>query len=153
MGFRKAEVFRLKRKNLDYQARGYWLPAAETKGNRDEFVPANPAAWSLLMILHDQALEAGRDALIVHKGQPVQDADKAWNRVRLAAGLEGFVFHNTKAAFVSAVGMAGGSAVAQDLARHKDPKTTARYLKVNDQARRQAVDAAALGVAHKNRTQ
>ncbi|MGE4280915.1 MAG: hypothetical protein AB7G62_15100 [Magnetospirillum sp.] len=67
----------------------------------------------------------------------------AWTRVLRELGLEGVhTFHNTKASFVTAV----APAVTQQLARHKDYRTTERYLKVNDVAARAAVDAAAIRV-------
>lgn len=147
MGFRKAEVFSLTVDQVDFQNRCVWLAAAETKGNRAEAVPANPAAIELLTRLVNTARQEGTPYLLTFKrgakGQPipVKNPKRAWATVMRKLGLT-HRFHDTKASFVTAVAHVAPAAVTQQLARHKSYDTTRRYLRIADTASRQAVDAA-----------
>lgn len=146
MPFRKAEVFNLRRSGVDHQNEGYFLPAAETKAKRDEFIPASPQAMKLLRWLDRRAEQLGQDHLILYREpdgtfRPVRDAKSAWRAVRKALGLR-HVFHNTKASYVTAVGRNASGPVTQAAARHVDYKTTQRYLKIIDRDRRAAADSA-----------
>lgn len=167
MGFRKAEMFDITIPQVDFQSRGIWLAAADTKGKRDEFVPANAEAMELLEYLVAEARARGVQHIITYRrtrttwnikggkaagdgrtvrfgpAVPVKDPKKAFARVLKEMGLQGIhTFHNTKASFVTAVAHVAPAAVTQDLARHKDYRTTQRYLKVADHAKRAAVEAA-----------
>ena len=167
MGFRKAEMFDITIPQVDFQSRGIWLAAADTKGKRDEFVPANVEAMELLEYLVAEARARGVQHIITYRrtrttwnikggkdagdgrtvrfgpAVPVKNPKKAFARVLKEMGLQGIhTFHNTKASFVTAVAHVAPAAVTQDLARHKDYRTTQRYLKVADHAKRAAVEAA-----------
>lgn len=148
MGFRKAEVLAMVASRMDDQHQGYWLPGDETKGKRDEFVPANPQAWELLCRLRNEAKAAHHDRLILYyprgkdaKPRPVKNVKRSWNTALKAAGLEGqHTFHNLKASFVTAIGAVSSGPTTQGLARHKNFETTKRYLEVIDAEKRKAVE-------------
>ena len=160
MGFRKAEMFGIRRRQVDFNLRGVWLAAADTKGKRDELVPANAEAMELLEYLVAEAEARGVEHIITYRrrlraepGQPprftapvpIKNPKKAFARVLKDMGLDGIhTFHNTKASFVTAIAHVAPAAVTQDLARHKDYRTTQRYLKVVDHAKRAAVEAASI---------
>ncbi len=162
MGFRKGEMFAIKCNQVDLANGGIWLPAASTKANRDEFVPAGEQALELLEYLLAEAKARRTDYLITYRrrlrsmpgepitfteARPIANPKRAWGRVLTDLGLKGVHrFHHTKASFVSAVGATASAAVTQKLARHKDHRTTERYLLVNDQLARAAVNAAAISV-------
>lgn len=57
-----------------------------------------------------------------------------------ALGLQ-YRFHDTKASYVTAVAHVATAAVTQQLARHRSYETTKRYLRVADEAARNAVEA------------
>lgn len=146
MGFRKAEVFSLTVAQVDMSLRGVWLAAGQTKGNRAEFTPANATAWAMLEKLVAEARSDGREFLIGyrHRGsgplRPVKNARKAWNSLMERLGHR-YRWHDTKASFVTAVGQKASGPTTQALARHKDYRTTQRYLAVLDDTRREALDA------------
>lgn len=148
MGFRKAEVFALTRQQVDPDRRGVWLRGEDTKGGRDEFIPANAPALELLQQLVSEAEAAGCDHLITYaRGRdgdprPVKNPKTAWRRLMRDLGLR-HRFHDTKASFVTALAETESAEVVRTLARHKDMATTQRYVSIVDQAKRAGVDALA----------
>jgi integrase len=150
MGFRKAEVFGLQIADVDFDAGGVWLRGERTKGRRDEFVPANADAIDLLRRLVAQARERTTAYLLTYRPRklgewvPVRDPKRSFRTAMKQIGLDGqHVFHNTKAAYVTAVASTASAEVTRSLARHKDSRTTARYIQVVDAVRQAAVDAIA----------
>ncbi len=152
MGFRKTEVFNLRRHQFDRENRGVWLKGEETKGKRDEFIEANSFAFEILDRLDREAEARGDDYLLVYvpinrpnaKPVPIKNPKRAWKTVLKSLDLVGrYTFHNTKAAFLSAVAGNTGGKVVQSLGRHKDGKTTERYVAVANEDRRRAVEAIA----------
>jgi integrase len=152
MGFRRREVINLDLRNMDDQRGGYWLRAEDTKGNRDDFVKAHPEAWNILVRLRDQALASGNTRLILARGprgrskyaplRPIKDFRSSFDRVMEDVGFKGkYTFHNTKAAFVTAIADVADSTTTQRLARHRDYKTTQKYIAVRDGRKGAAVDA------------
>lgn len=149
MGFRKNEVFILEGDQVDESARGVWLDGANTKGQRDEFVPASKPAMEILMRLKRRAQALNQKRLILFRDRPIKGAETAWRTAMKKVGLVGkHVFHNTKASFVTAVAATMPGPVVQDLARHRSFVTTMRYIKVADTQRRDAVEAAAMNIGH-----
>lgn len=148
MGFRRGEVFGLTLQQVDPELRGVWLKAEQTKGGRDEFIPANGPALALLQQLVAEAESAGVDHLITYQQgrdgvpRPLKNPKTAWRRVMRDLGLE-HRFHDTKASFLTALAEKVPGHLVQVLGRHKDPATTKRYIDVVDQAKRAAVDALA----------
>ncbi len=151
MGFRKAEVFALKIHQVDFTNRGVWLEARETKGNRAEFVQASDEAMALLERLVQQARGWKVDHLFTYqhgeKGErrPVKNPKRAWGTALKKLGIEHHRFHDTKASFVTAVARVASAAVTKSLARHKDHRTTERYIEIVDPVKRQAIEAIAIG--------
>jgi integrase len=151
MGFRKGEMFALTVDQVDLGNRGIWLAAASTKANRAEFIPASGEACELLAWLLGEARQRGVRSLISYrhgkKGEwcGIKNPRRAWRTTLTALGLEGqHVFHNTKASFVTAVANVATTEVTQQLARHKDYRTTQRYIKISDLVARTAVEDAVL---------
>lgn len=152
MGFRRREVINLDIRNMDDERRGYWLRAEDTKGNRDDFVKAHPEAWNILVRLREQAIASGNTRLILARGpkgrskvaplRPIKDFRSSFDRVMEDMGFKGkYTFHNTKAAFVTAIADVTDSTTTQRLARHRDYKTTQKYIAVRDSRKAAAVDA------------
>ncbi len=162
MGFRKGEMFALTIQQVDFQNGGIWLAAEDTKAKRDEFIPAGREALELLTYLVAEAIARKTEHLITYRRRlrrapgekvrftepvPIKNPRTAWRRVMKELGVAGFhKFHHTKASFVTAIAHNATAAVTQELARHRDYRTTQRYLKVNNQAARAAVDAASIRV-------
>lgn len=159
-GFRLDEVFSATRDEIDFEGRCYQLPAAKSKANRDEAMPANEEAMRLLKRLDDRARKREPNNpeahLIVYqppgkdpKGRPftprpIANPRRAWTTALKRIGVKGkFRFHDLRATFVTQAALVAKSAVVQALARHTDPRTTARYIKVADVDLRNAVEAMA----------
>lgn len=154
MGFRKTELVTVPLAQVDLERRGIWLKGEATKGKRDEFVPANAPAMTVLRRRHAQATLLGIDTLFwwvprsaknakrPHPPRPIKDFKKAWKAAKRRAGLQdsGYRIHDLKASFVTAIAPHGPAKTTQKLARHKSFATTERYLAVFDPASRDAVD-------------
>jgi integrase len=152
MGFRSAEVFGLTCSQVDLPNKGIWLRAENTKGKRDEFIPASGMALQLLEQLVARARRLGLQHLILYRTgggkkkeswRPIKNARTAWRRALKQLDLQGqHVFHNTKTTFVTAIAKKFPGAVVQRLARHRNFSTTQRYILVADSLMREAVEAA-----------
>lgn len=146
-GLRLNEALGLENDQFDPEYRGLWLDS-RTKGKRGEFVPLGETAFKLVAQRVKESRAAGQSRIILYRGRwgtqtprPINSISKAWQHTLRKLGLKGrFRFHNTRADYVSYLGNEGAAPMAlKDLARHRDIKTTMRYLKVSDKAKRQAV--------------
>lgn len=156
LGFRRGEAFSVTRHQVDFTNAGVWLAAEQTKGDRDEFVPANAPAMQLLRRLVDQAGERGVDHLVTWQARgkgpdgrpkpwrPVKNAKTAIRNAMKKAGLTGrHRFHDVRGAYVTALAHVAPGRVTQKLARHKSFATTSMYIEIADEAARAAVEATA----------
>lgn len=148
LGLRRSEVYRLTRQHVDFESNGIWLKPHETKANRGEFMPANASGMALLRRLVDQAKERGVDHLITWRRsekqpyRPLKSPKKAIQNALKNAGLAGQRrFHDLKGTYTTNLAMVAPSKIVQRLARHKDPRTTERYIAIADEALRSAMEA------------
>ncbi|MGE0047170.1 MAG: tyrosine-type recombinase/integrase, partial [Hyphomonadaceae bacterium] len=153
-GLRKAEVFGLRADQVNIEARTIRLDAARTKGKRDEIIRCPSDAMTLLERLVAEARQDGRDFLIAYRrpakkdakklppARPVRNPKKAWQSALRAAGLPPYRFHDLRATYITNVATMplSSAAMTRNLARHRDQKTTDRYLKVADAALWAVVD-------------
>lgn len=149
MGFRKAEVFSLTVGHIARDCSGVWLHGRETKGGRGEFMPASEEAAGLLRRLVKQARERGVEHLIVYRRErkdgnhepwrPIKDPRKAWRSALKAAGVPAHKFHELKATFTTELAKRVSAKYTRDLSRHKSAETTDRYIRLADEAKREAV--------------
>lgn len=146
MGFRKSEVFALTVDQVDLEGRGVWLRGEQTKGKRDEFIHASAPALELLAQLREEAIASGTPWLITYQHgrdgelRPIKDPKRAWARVMRDLGIN-HRFHDTKASFTTALAEQVAGPLVQKLSRHKDFKTTLRYIDLVDQSKRAALEA------------
>lgn len=147
-GLRLNEALALQNDQLDVENRGLWLSHTNTKGRRDEFVPLSDHAFRLAVQRVRESRQAGRSHIILYRGshgteppRPIRSISRSWATTLKKLGLKGrFRFHNTRADYVSFLGNRQvPPAALKDLARHRDFKTTLRYLKVSDETKRAAV--------------
>ncbi|MGE0719219.1 MAG: tyrosine-type recombinase/integrase [Alphaproteobacteria bacterium] len=159
LGLRRAEAYGLTVAQVDLQHEGVWLDAEGTKGNRDEFLPANADAMRLLRRLVEQAKGRGTDHLITWRQmrkekpgeppredpwRPVKSPKTAIRTALKKAGLAGrHRFHDLKGTYTTGLAHVAPGRVVQQLSRHKSFATTEMYIRVADQATRAAVDALA----------
>jgi integrase len=155
-GLRKKEALTLEVGDVDFSANGIWLRGERTKAKRDEFLPGNDAGMALLQRLLDRARESGQARPVLYRKsgkcplRPVNDIASWWLAACERAGLpKGRRFHDARAAYITAIAKSAPAPVVQDLARHRDFETTMRYIRVADEARRQAVARIPAWSAHK----
>lgn len=165
MGFRRTEMLAIELEQIDFDRKAIWLRAEETKGNRDESVPANEIAMEILTRRHAEAVKLGIAWLFWYippsaKGKPakaprpIKSIKRAWAAAQRRAGLTRRLrFHDLKAAFLTAIAPHASPQDVQKLGRHKDFKTTLAYLAVAADSGRAAVDAMANSVREKVREQ
>ncbi len=164
-GLRLDEVFAARVAWVDRDARALRLPAEMTKANREEILPASDDAMALLEALAADARKRGgkdghpdddRVHLIVyrprakpdaerpHAARPIKNARRAWSTAIAKHGGGGrWRFHDLRATYVTQLAHVAPSAIVQDLARHRNASTTARYTKIADVGRRAAIEAMA----------
>lgn len=152
MGFRKNEVVGLTVDCIDMAAKGYRLPAEQTKSKRAEFIKAHPDAWRILVRLRTQAIDAGQQRLILARGprgrskdvplRPIKSFRSAFDRLMSDLNLTGsHSFHSIKASFVTSISAVADAATTQKLARHVNYRTTQRYILVSDTRKSSAIEA------------
>jgi integrase len=160
LGLRRTEVFSLTTNQVDFNLRGLWLKGVSTKGKRDEFIEASAFAMQIIERLYLRAKSLNQINLILWERQkkdgittwqPIKAARRAWGTALDKAGLTGqHKFHNTKATFVTTAAMLMPQEVVQKLARHKDYKTTQKYIRVVDSLRRDGVEAIGVKLGNLN---
>ena len=146
-GLRKKEALTLEVGNVDFGMNGIWLRGERTNNGADEFIPGNGPAMALLRRLVDAAREAKQVRLVLFRGtrgdehpRPISDITQGWSAARQRAGLSKTArFHDARAAYVTALAQSAPAPVVQALARHRDFETTLRYIRLTDEAKRDAV--------------
>ncbi|HLY04896.1 MAG TPA: tyrosine-type recombinase/integrase [Rhizomicrobium sp.] len=154
-GFRKGEVFGLKRDKVDFDAKGVWLDAAEVKDDEDDFLPGSELAMEYLGRLASQAEERGVDHLITWKRprtnkllerwEPIKRPKTAWKTAMRKIEAEfgrRYRFHDVRAAFLTHIAETVGPLAAQKMGRHSEYRTTERYVSLGDAQKRKAASAA-----------
>lgn len=146
-GLRKREALTLEVADVDLAEGGIRLRGERTKGRRDAFLPASKAGMALLERLVAQAKREGQTHLVLYRGpqgtqppRPVKNIGGGWRAALRRAGLErARRFHDSRAAYVTALARSAPAPVVQELARHRDFETTLRYIRFADSAKRDAV--------------
>lgn len=148
-GFRLRQALDAKASRVDLALGGYWLEARSrgNKGKRGAFVPFGPATREFVESLVERARSTGLDNLILYRDhrtniwRPIKSISTAWTKLLQRHGLKGLhTFHNTKTTLVSNIADLATPAVVQDLAQHRDFRTTRKhYIAIADDPKRQAL--------------
>lgn len=148
-GYRKGEVFTLRRTNVDWDSGGIRLLAEEVKDAEDDFQAASQFALGYLWCLDIEAEARGTSYLITWQRakdaafMPIKKPRAAWARARAYMRTtygRTWRWHDLRAAFITSVALNSGGIVAQTMARHSDFATTQLYIEVADEMRRLAAD-------------
>jgi len=140
-GMRRGELFRLKWEDID-SGRGF-ISIREPKGGRDQKIPLNSAARSLL----EQHPRTGSPFVFPGRGgRQRTDIRKQVNRIKERAGLPKSFrpLHGLRHTYASMLASSGkvDMYVLQRLLTHKSPKMTMRYAHLRDEALKRASDVA-----------
>lgn len=142
LGLREGEMLKVQVKHVDFATWTITLPAAVAKGgattDRPEFVYAmTPRIREVLAARRDLGAEAY--VFGAESGTFVASFDKSWRNLFSHAGLpvgrkDGLTWHDLRHEFVSFLVDSGGEIhEVKEAARHKDIRTTERYMKAREQ--------------------
>jgi len=137
-GVRKRELLRAKWEDIDYHTNLWRLP--DTKSGRVHHVPLSTRAVAILKAV---PRELGNPHVIpgARAGQPLNNIDKAWRRIRKRAGLEDVRIHDLRRTFGSHLAQDGASLhLIGTILNHRDPGTTRVYAHFQRSHERQALD-------------
>jgi integrase len=149
-GFRRGEIFSLTISDVDFEKGGVNLRAERVKDKEDEFLPGTADDMAFMQALVDQAKERGTKFLITyrrgknHSWEPIKKPKSAWKRVMAKvkeAYGETWRWHDVRAAYISHIAKTNPLG-AQKLARHSDYATTALYVGIDDDFKRQVIEKA-----------
>jgi integrase len=145
-GLRQGEMLLVQVKHVDYEQWVIQLPAANTKGGattgEDEEVEAGTER--LRAVLTERRF-LGPEGYVFGKenGDYVASFDKSWRRLFKLAGLpvgrkSGYVWHDARHEYGSTLVEHGATIVeTKEMMRHRDIRTTARYLTANKDRKRE----------------
>jgi integrase/recombinase XerD len=126
-----------------------YLSAAQTKGSENTTILVNTKLQKQLyknLKIHTELLEKPNRALIFSAkgaGFSAQTVVNLFKRLYELAGIEGASSHSGRRQFVTRLADQGINArLVQSLARHKHLSTTQRYIDVNENALRNALEVA-----------
>ena len=142
LGLREGEMLKVQVKHVDYQTWRVTLPPENTKGgastDRAEAVYAmTPRVQKVLE--ERRSLGADRFVFGSESGAYVASFDKGWRELFKHAGLPvgrkgGLIWHDLRHEFVSHLVDEGGAIhEVKEAARHKDIRTTERYMTAKEE--------------------
>lgn len=139
-GVRRGEIFKLKWQDIDLSD-----PSKPTMILRDPkcgIDQALPLSENALETLQSVPTDIKSDFIFYGRdGKQRKDFRRPWHRVRKAAGLDDFHFHDIRHHFASQLVSNGMDILTvSQLLTHKDVRTTQRYAHVNNSALRDAVN-------------
>jgi integrase len=109
------------------------LTVTRPKSGKSETIPLNKTAYAVL-------IEADQTGDFVFPTIP-SSLSVIFPRYVRKAGLEGVTFHCLRDTFISKVAETASAATVMALARHRDFRTTQRYLKLDDGHLREAAES------------
>lgn len=138
-GLRKEELLKAKREDIDWNRGMLRLP--DTKSGDEQWATFSSVALAILRAIPVQDRNPyffpGR-----LKGQHLVNIDKAWRRVRKAAGIEDLRLHDLRRSVGSWLTQTGVDLnVIKSALRHSNISTTLTYARLGDDPARAAMEA------------
>ena len=137
-GLRKGELLQAKRADIDW-TRGK-LRLVDTKAGEEQLATLNAPALAILQSIPE--IEGNPYILPGAKpGRHLVNIDKAWGRIRRAAGIEDVRLHDLRRTVGSWMSQAGTDLnLVKDALRHADIATTLIYARLGEDAAREAME-------------
>ena len=138
-GLRKSELLQARWSDIDWEAEEITIPA--TKNGRPHYLPLSSAAMALLRQLPRQHenphLFPGRE-----QGKGLVNIDKAWRRIRTAAGVPNVRLHDLRRTVGSWLAQSGNSLhLIGRVLNHRTPSTTQIYARFGNDHVRDALES------------
>lgn len=157
-GFRLRQGLYAEASRVDLALGGYWQDARGrgNKGRRGAFIPFGPATRDFVAGLVTRAKAIGIDRLVLYGRRRRNEAGEmetiwrainsvstSWTKLLDNHGLKGIhTFHNTKTTLISNIADLASDVVVQDLAQHRDIRTTKKhYIAIGADPKRAALTA------------
>jgi integrase len=152
-GVRKRELLRSRWDDIDWTRKELRIP--ETKAGRTHYVPLSEPAISLLTQI--PRMESNPHIIVgLKEGAHLVNIDRAWRRIRAAAGVEDVRLHDLRRTVGSWLAQAGNSLhLIGRVLNHSSQATTAVYARFAQDHVREALEVHGqriLGVAGKTPT-
>jgi integrase len=148
-GARIGEILNAAVKEVDWENAKLTFPAERTKGHQERIVDLNEIAMALLWRLRQRLPDPNDgDARLIRyqrapgsEPRPINSIRTAWRNTLRRAGIPGkYRFHGTRGSFITYLAANGVPLpVIQRIVGHEDPRTTARYIAIEDEYAKQAV--------------
>jgi integrase len=126
-GLRRGELFNLRWKDLDLQAKWLTVAGATAKSGQTRRVPLNEEAHEVLSGWRDQADKVANDAFVFPgvEGKKLTDIHKAWGTIIEKADVIDFRFHDLRHHFASRLVQSGVDLnTVRELLGHADITST-----------------------------
>lgn len=141
-GARCGEAIGAKWSHIDREMRTWRIPAANSKSKRVRSVPLNDTAMEILDGLGTEKHPSGHLFISSKHNEPFTDLSKAWQIVRIEAGLPKCRLHDLRHTFASTLVSSGESLYAVTcLLGHADGSTAMRYSTMSSASLQQATNA------------
>jgi len=141
-GARLNEALKATWANIDVDKSTWRIPASDSKSKKMRAVPLNKKA---LEVLAELRREHGEDDLFINKrtGKRYVNINKAWYRIRGAAGMPNLRLHDLRHQYASYLVNSGRSLYeVQQILGHSDPIVTQRYAHLSTSALQAAAESA-----------
>lgn len=141
-GIRQNELLSLQWESVNLDGKVLTVVGDVAKSSQTRHIPLNREALS---VLEKWQKQSGRKTGLVFmndEGRAFGDAPSSWERVRDAAGIKGFRWHDLRHTFASWLVMAGVDLnTVRELLGHSDIKVTLRYAHLAPEHKAKAVAA------------
>ncbi len=132
-GLRKGELLRLKWADVDFEAQSLRILISKNGDARGAHLPSSAAA--ALRDLKRANVVSTSAVFINERGEPATQwwVERFWRRIRAAAGLQGFRWHDLRHSCASLLAANGASLLEiGSVLGHRSPAVTARYAHLVD---------------------
>jgi integrase len=152
-GARRGEVLGMRWTDLTLGGQPSWnRKGANLKGGRDHTVPLNGVAAQLLMMIQDETI--ARDGQLGEyvfpsdtKSRHIADIQKMWLTILKRAGISDLHIHDLRHHYASELASSGSSLpLIGALLGHRSASSTARYIRLFQDAQREASERAGAAI-------
>jgi integrase len=127
---RLSEIIHLKKESIDLKNQVIILESEEQKGKRLSYIPLNN---TMIELLWENMRKSKSEYVFKHSRESHykkhDSVTKLFSRICKRAGIQGATFHSLRHTFATrALEQNANISAVSEILRHKDPKTTKRYL-------------------------
>ena len=142
LGCRKNELLKARWADLDFDRRELRIPEEHAKTGQAQVVPLSPEAVAMFKEIPRLQDNPHLFPSPLKAGAHIVNIDKAWRRVRKAAGVEDVRLHDLRRTVGSWLAQSGNSLLLiQKALGHRTPAATTVYARLGDDPVRKAMES------------